>query len=188
MEPDKIKGVVLQSSSRTSRIGALGNKEDLTDLMKKEVKHITLNELNNQQGSLENIVFDISIDEAITKEKIDDFYPKFEQLRSHSTQNIIAINLQFKKMMHKNVFEDASDLLRFLSLLSFEYDQPFIIYNLDYTTYSEIIKLNKNCYNNKGEQEYWHRIKSILLYVKLDDFYFADILFGYDRNELSVCK
>jgi hypothetical protein len=96
--------------------------------------------------------------------------------------NYIAINMN-------NILLSASSLLRFFAHLSNNYSNPFIVYNLNYELYEEMIEDNKQFYTTLNELDkqlpYWYNEKGILIFPKLSDkvFNFADILYGSDEPE-----
>ncbi|GAB6010003.1 hypothetical protein [Dysgonomonas reticulitermitis] len=168
-------------SHRNSAI--LGETASLESLAKIKIIPTSLTQLSGIDRTIENSLINITIkDEKITKENVDSIYNQFDKLSNLKDNNKIAINLQDK-------VSDVSVLLRFLSYLTFEYKQPFIIYNISYKIYKSLLKDNKDFYTSREPSEaYWHNERAMLLFVKIDekDFYFADILFGKDRDEFLL--
>ncbi|GHU89000.1 hypothetical protein FACS1894155_05020 [Bacteroidia bacterium] len=161
----------------------LGNEKGLTNLVSKNIKRISLEQLDNEDIATENILFDISFNQQINKENANDIYQYFNILERLSNNNIVAINLQYET---KNVISEGSDLLRFLSYLTF-FSQSFIIYGVDYKIYNAMRQDNTDFLNTRAtnSEAYWHRENAMLLFVKLIDrqLYFADLLFGDTKNE-----
>lgn len=173
---------------QNTQTAILGETASLEFLQKIKITQTKLSQLSNipedTKDELINITFD---DECITKENIDDIYNSLDRLAKLDSDNKIAINLEDK-------INDASILLRFLSYLTWEYSQPFIVYNVNNKTYQELLKDNRDFYRSKDNSEsYWHKERGILLFVKeeiKDDkteecqqFYFADILWGQTRDD-----
>ena len=146
--------------------------------MKLEYHPIKLAHLSEIKQITNNSLIDITIEEKeITKDNIDDIYHSLNGLFNLKDNNRIAINL-------KDKITDTSVLLRFLSYLTFEYRQPFIIYNINYQVYKDLLVDNEDFYKTRQGEAYWHNEKGMLLFVKTDrDFYFADILFGQNKDE-----
>ncbi|MDX8340034.1 hypothetical protein SLH46_12610 [Draconibacterium sp. IB214405] len=175
--PDNFKNIAAKPFSDESQTATLGETASLEFLSKLNYRTINLNQLPKISVATENSLIDITIsDLEITKDNVDNIYNQFDKLHDYTDNNRIAINLQDK-------INDVSVLLRFLSYLTFEYRQPFIIYNVDYHIYENLLSDNKDFYSTRQSEAYWHKEKAILLFVRTkNDFYFSDILFGEDRE------
>lgn len=162
--------------NQTAILGDTASLEFLSSL-----RHIKINLSQYAQISQENpenSLIDITVDyEKITKENIDNIYSLLHTSMLLNSNNRIAINLEDKIC-------DVSVLLRFLSYLTFEYSQPFIIYNIKYQIYNELLSDNRDFQESRPSEAYWHNERAILLFIKTDNnFYFSDILFGQNRKE-----
>jgi hypothetical protein len=175
---ENFKNIVAKPFPQENQTATLGETSSLEFLSKLEYKEINLNQLSDIPHTTENSLIDITIEnEEITKENVDKIYYSLDRLLDLKDNNRIAINLQSK-------INDVSVLLRFLSFLTFEYKQPFIIYNINYHIYKELLEDNKDFYLTRYGEAYWHNEQALLLFVKADKgFYFADILFGRSREE-----
>jgi hypothetical protein len=178
--------------SQKNQTAILGETASLEALSKITKIPVNINQLSKVSQTIENSLIDITVDirdKEITKENVDRIYKSLDKLTELNDNNKIAINLQ-------NKITDASVLLRFLSYLTFEYKQPFIVYNVDYDIYKTVLADNKDFYDSRKPSEaYWHEERALLLFVKtqivektkkeeekIKDFYFADILYGLDRD------
>lgn len=91
----------------------------------------------------------------------------------------------------KNLVLGASSLLRIFAHLSGQYSQIFIVYNLDYSLYNNMIEENEDylslLLDNKDEVPYWYEDKALLVYTYLDggEYYFADMLYGKNVGEFK---
>lgn len=175
---EKFKNIVPKQFSKDSLTATLGETASLEFLSKIKILSLNLSQLSDISTTIENSLINITIvDENITKINVDNIYNSLDKLLEIKDNNKIAINLQDK-------INDVSVLLRFLSYLTFEYKQPFIIYNLNYKLYNEFLADNKDFHESRQSEAYWHNEKAMLLFVKTDkDFYFSDILFGKKREE-----
>ena len=115
-----------------------------------------------------------------------EFFKLFIDLQKIRNNYYIAINME-------NISLSASSLLRFFAHISTKYKQQFIIYNLNYQLYAEMLDDNKQfliTLNDLGDSiPYWYKEKGILIFSKLSDisFNFADILYGSSEEEfLSI--
>jgi hypothetical protein len=172
------KNIVAKPFVQEYQTAILGETASLEFISKIEFFQIELTQLDKIPKTTENSLIDITInEEKITKKNVDFIYNFFSSLIELKDNNRIAINVQ-------NMFSDVSVLLRFLYYLTFEYKQPFIIYNVNYQIYKELLADNKDFYESRQSEAYWHNDQAMLVFVKTDkDFYFADILFGKNRNE-----
>jgi len=176
---ENFKNIVPKKYSQDEQTAILGETASLRDLAEIDRISVKLNRLSTISHIKENALIDIIIDiDEITKENVDIVYNLLDNLLVLKDNNWISIDLQ-------NKFKDASVLLRFLSYLAFEYKQPFILYNVDYENYKNMLIYNEDFYETRKENEvYWHNEQAMLLFVKTDvNYYFADILFGKDKND-----
>lgn len=177
-EQKNFKNIVAKPFSQESQTATLGETASLEFLSKIEIVQKKISELSDILQTTENSLIDISIDdEKITKKNVDNIYNSLDRLHELKDNNRIAINLQDK-------ISDVSVLLRFLSYLTFEYKQPFILYDLNFQIYKELLADNFDFYESRKGEAYWHNEQAMLLFVKTDkEFYFADILFGKNKEE-----
>lgn len=176
---ENFKNIVAKPFSKenqTAMLGETASLEFLSNLKRYEIKLSQIDQILKMLP--ENSMILVTIDvENITKQNIDHVYNSFDKLNKLKDNNRIAVNLQDK-------INDVSILLRFLSYLTFEYKQPFLIYNINYEIYKEVLSDNKEFHESRQSEAYWHEERAILLFVKTDkEFYFADILYGQDREE-----
>lgn len=182
------KKIVSKPFYQNNQTAILGETASIAFLQKIKIKQIKLSELSgiseDTKDKLINITFD---NNKITKENIDHIYNSLDKLANLDSNNIIAINVE-------NKINDPSILLRFLAYLTCEYSQPFIVYNINYITYQELLKDNRDfCKSRDNNESYWHKERGILLFVKEEindnesekpqQFYFADILWGQTRGD-----
>jgi hypothetical protein len=179
-EPQNFKNITVKPFKQENQIATLGETTSLEFLSKIKVIPTKLKELVEIDLAVEDTLIEITIeDDRISKENVDSIYSSLDKLNDLKDNNTIAINLH-------NKIDDASILLRFLSYLTFEYRQPFIVYGLDYQNYNDLLTDNKDFHNSRKDygEAYWHNERSILLFIKTNkDFYFCDILFGQEREE-----
>jgi len=172
-----IEAIPFSIENQTSTLGETASIEFLS---KVSVVHVKLNQLSEINLSIQHSLIDISIEDKLTKQNIESVYDTLDWLLKINENNKIAINLQNQNC-------DVSVLLRFLSYLTFEYKQPFIIYNVIYDIYYDLLIDNKNFHESRRSEAYWHGERAILLFVKSPlDFYFADILFGKEREDFLL--
>lgn len=177
-EQENFKNIVAKPFSQENQTATLGETASLEFLSKINIVQNKISQLSEILHTTENSLIDISIDdEKITKKNVDNIYNSLERLHELKDNNRIAINLQDK-------ISDVSVLLRFLSYLTFEYKQPFIVYDINYLIYKELLADNRDFYESRKGEAYWHSEQAMLLFVKTDkEFYFADILFGKNNDE-----
>lgn len=177
-EQKNFKNIVAKPFSQENQTATLGETASLEFLSKINIVQKKISQLSEIQLTTENSLINITLDdEKITKKNVDNIYNSLDRLSELKDNNRIAINLQDK-------INDVSVLLRFLSYLTFEYKQPFIIYNIDYLIYKELLADNRDFHGSRKGEAYWHSEQAMLLFVKTDkEFYFADILFGTNRDE-----
>jgi hypothetical protein len=168
---NEIKPVYHQQESYT-----LGSSDTLQKLMQREVKHIQLKQFDNVNLDKFKGILDITVNEKFKKHFFYNTY--FEKLSHYEDKFVVALNLE-------NCFDDESDLLRFLGYLSFEYEQSFIVYNLEFELYKKMVDDNKIFAETRKWEDFWHKKNAILVYSKTrkQNFYFADILFGKSSKD-----
>jgi hypothetical protein len=177
---ENFKNVALRAFHNPST-AALDNEDSMKTLLDMNSEEVSLDLLSNKYNRLlNNTLLIIKINGfEVSKANIDSIYEYLHHLYTlESETNIIAIDCQYK-------IKDSSILLRFLSTLTFAYDHSFIVYNVDYDIYREMLEDNKSFFESR-KQAYWHESKGILLYIKTDkDFYFADLLFGEYKSDFQ---
>lgn len=179
--PNNFKNIEAKPFSKENQTAVLGETASIEFLSKIEIANISLNQLSKISTKIQNSLINITIEEdRLTKSNIESIYHSLDKLLELKDNNRIAINLQ-------NKFSDVSVLLRFLSYLTFEYKQPFIIYNIDFRIYNDLLADNRDFKESRKGEAYWHGEQAMLLFVKThNDFYFADILFGNKRDEFLL--
>jgi len=159
----------------------LGEVNSLKHISTIDKIKINLKELHKLDTGVKNSLIDISIDPIHFIK--DNFYllcDSLEKLHEINFNNIISINL-------KNANIDPSNLLRFLSYITFEYNHSFIIYNLLYKIYRQLTIDNNDFFKSRLGEAYWHNTKALLLYIKSEkNFYFTDFLYGKDREDFLL--
>lgn len=175
---ENFKNIVAKPFPQETQTAMLGETASLSFLININIITKRLSQLSEIQSETEESLIDITIDEKkISKDNIDSIYKSLNKLHDIKNNNRIAINISDK-------FNDVSVLLRFLSHLSFEYKQAFIVYNVNHLLYKELLKDNEDFFRSRPSESYWHNEQALLLFAKTDqDFYFADILFGQNEKE-----
>jgi len=160
----------------------LGSSQELKEFMKKDVVRYKLDEFNALEKEKANFynftgILDITVDKKIDKKFVGETYLYFDKLSVLNSKCIIALNLE-------NCLDGESNLLRFLGYLAFEYEQSFVIYNLEFEVYEKMIDDNKVFADARCWESFWHETKGMLIFSKIKgkDFYFADILFGKSKK------
>jgi len=166
---------------------AVINKKDIDFIIreedKKEKKYLTdlyikglVPEDNNIDREYENKIFNCIIQNIDTTLQEDN--------------NYIALNFD-------GMLLDKSNLLRILARLSREKNIPkMIVYNLDFDIFDGLIKDNIKWFDNikdkwetpDGKTEvksFWEKDKCVLFFTKYNDFYFADMLYGKNKEEFD---
>lgn len=174
---DNFKNFAAKKFPQENQTAVLGETASLEFLSKINIP-IKLSQLSQIPQTTKDSLLDIEIDnEKITKANVTNVYKLLDGLLNLNDNNRIAIDLQGK-------ISDVSVLLRFLSYLSFEYKQSFIVYNINDQIYSDLQKDNEAFYLSRPSEAYWHNERAILLFINNNkNFYFADILFGKDKDE-----
>jgi hypothetical protein len=170
------------SADKRQEFFTLGSSKRLKELISKEIRSIKLDELNKE--NLDNFtgILNITVCQKLDKQFVNNIDSYFTKLLKYGKEFIVALNLE-------NVLDEDSNLLRFLGYLTFEYEQSFIVYNLEFKTYKKMIDDNKVFANTRGWEDFWHRENAILVYSKIylknknKNFYFADILYGRSSND-----
>jgi hypothetical protein len=148
-------------------------------------KTIRISELKELSETLDKqllIIDDLEEAQGIGKDNVDSIYNSLDSLSALESVNMVAINVHDK-------IKDTSVLLRFLSYLTTEYKQTFIVYGVDYEAYVAMLKDNHEFVESRrtenDPEDYWSREREILLFVCPEDhaFYFADILSGRTKEE-----
>jgi len=168
----------IKSDYNQQEFYTLGSSDTLQELMQREVKHIQLEQLNSVNFDEFTGILNITINKKIDKYFLYNIDIYFERLSYYGNKFVVALNLE-------NCFDSESDLLRFLGCLSFEYEQSFIVYNLEFETYKKMIDDNKAFAETRKWEDFWHEKNAILVYskTKKQNFYFADILFGKNSED-----
>jgi hypothetical protein len=167
--------------NKQHEFSTLGSSDALQKLMQKEVKSIQLNELNEyNKRNLDSFtgILDIIVSQKIDKQFVNCISSYFDKLLNYKHKFVVALNLE-------NCLDNESDLLRFLGYLTFEYEQSFIVYNLEFEIYKKMVDDNKVFAETRRWEDFWHEKNAILVYSKTRnrDFYFADILYGKSFND-----
>jgi hypothetical protein len=185
-----------------------GNQLEVSALS--EIKNIILLEYDNiknyQPDDEKKYILNLKVSTSLKETGID-------KIDNREVENDICYNfikkinspdvLKFKKYCFSFDFIDVpinkSNLLRILAKISREKLSDFIVYNIDCSVFTRLIKDNEQWFeklndkkdykkdyikDKKIETSYWLKEKSILFFTKYekiqeeDSFYFADILFG----------
>jgi hypothetical protein len=182
------------SSTKMQENKPIGTAKEFEELMKIELISIRLDteadaskEITDKiinpysEPNREKVLVDLKIkgtiiDRDTAQKKL---YPLFTSFKTKKGIDYIAIDMDKLKI-------DISDLFRFLSHLSNEYNQSIIIYNLEYDDYKEMIADVVEFYESRykiNDVPFWYENKSILLFLKRNNFYYADILFGQNGGQ-----